>query len=55
MGLTYAVSDPLVGIKHNEPIEDYELHIHSHPVLKSPKNFVKYYSGGPKNEDRDIF
>ena len=46
--------DQKVNAPTEDP-EDYKLHIHSHKLLKDKSLFKKYYSGGPKEHEHNIF
>lgn len=55
MGLSSNLLDPLILSRPKESPKDYQLRITESPQLKNNKSFQKYYSGGPQENENELF
>lgn len=55
LGLGFGVNDPLINKRPSESTKALKLSLNSPIFYKNPKNFAKFYSGGPQETEKDIF
>jgi len=55
LGLGTDNLNPAIAKRKNDKVENFKLHIHSSPVFKINRNFKRFYSGGPEDDDTRVF
>ena len=55
LGLGTDNLNPAIAKRKNDKVDDFKLHIHSSSVLKINRNFKRFYSGGPEDDDTRVF